>query len=403
VRAKGTYLILLALLLLTACGTTAETPTETQEPVELEAPVEAVAPIEIETPTEERPVQEADPREETIDALLENMTLEEKVGQVFLVRCPETEVPEKISQYHLGGVLLFTRDFKSEGDWLTKEQFLEKMTSYQDAADLPLLIAVDEEGGTVARASRDPYLFSEKAQSPQQLYAQGGMEKIAADALEKNQRLKELGINVNLSPVADVSTDSADFIYDRSFGQDATATSEYVVTVVEQMEKAGVGSALKHFPGYGGNVDTHTDVAIDDRPLETFWQSDFLPFQAGIQAGADAVLVSHNLVTALDDALPASLSPAVHELLREDLDFSGVIMTDDLAMDALAEYGDAAVLALAAGNDLLITTDFETQIPQVLEALADGTLDEDTLDQAVRNVLGWKYDLGLLTEKEDAT
>ena len=147
--------------------------------------------------------------------------------------------------------------------------------------------------------------------------------------------------------MADVSTDPADFIYDRSFGQDAQATAEYVQEVVESVNLVSVqdpaftgpyykiGCVLKHFPGYGNNVDTHTGIAIDERPYEQFVAGDFLPFQAGIKAGAGSVLVSHNVVTCMDESLPASLSPEVHRVLREELDFDGVILTDDLAMDAV--------------------------------------------------------------------
>lgn len=263
-------------------------------------------------------------------------------------------------------------------------------------------MGVDEEGGSVARASRNPNLFPKKCSAPQTLFARGGMDAIRDDALGKNTRLLELGINVNFAPVADVSTDPGDFIYDRTLGQDAQATANYVRTVVEQMNAAGVGAVLKHFPGYGSNVDTHTGIAVDQRPLEQFRSADFLPFSAGIQAGAGSVLVSHNVVTAVDDQLPASLSPAVHQLLREELGFTGVILTDDLAMDAVEAYaqdGSVAVLAVLAGNDMVVTTDFQTQIPLVLDAVAEGTIPEALLDEAVGRVLGWKYDLGLLEDK----
>ena len=305
-----------------------------------------------------------------------------------------------VSEYHLGGYLLFGRDFQdSAGEWLTAEAFTNTMAAYQAAADIPLLIGVDEEGGTVARATRNPNLFAAKRKSPQAVYAQGGMEAILADTRQVNEGLLSYGINVNFAPVADVSTDSADFIYDRAFGRDAAATADYVSQVVAEMDAEGIGSVLKHFPGYGSNTDTHTGVAIDERPYETFVSGDFLPFQAGIDAGADCVLVSHNVVTCMDDALPASLSPEVHRILREELGFTGVILTDDLAMDAVeayAEEGSAAVLAVLAGNDMIVTTDFTTQIPQVIAAVADGTIDESLVDQAAGRVLGWKYDLGLL-------
>ncbi|MDM8239849.1 glycoside hydrolase family 3 N-terminal domain-containing protein [Pseudoflavonifractor phocaeensis] len=334
-------------------------------------------------------------QDQIIEELLSAMTVEEKVGQMFFVRCPDTGAAEAVSEYKLGGYILFGRDFKNK----TAEQVRNDISSYQSAAGVPLLIGTDEEGGTVVRASSNPNLFPHSGLSPQDLFAQGGMDAIIQDARQKSVTLLDLGVNVNLAPVADVSTDSNDFIYDRAFGQDAQATAEYVSNVVKTMDAQGIGSVLKHFPGYGNNVDTHTGVAIDERPYETFQTSDYLPFTAGIQAGADAVLVSHNVMTCVDSQLPASLSPAVHKELRETLGFQGVIMTDDLAMDAVAAYaGDQspAVMAVKAGNDMIVTTDFQTQIPEVIQAVKSGEIDEEQIDQSVTRVLKWKYDLGLL-------
>ena len=334
-------------------------------------------------------------QDQIIEELLSTMTVEEKVGQMFFVRCPDTGAVEAVSQYKLGGYILFGRDFKDK----TAEQVRNDISSYQSASGVPLLIGTDEEGGTVVRASSNPNLFSHRGLSPQALFAEGGMDSIIQDARQKSVTLLGLGVNVNLAPVADVSTDPNDFIYDRSFGQDAQATAEYVSNVVKTMDAEGIGSVLKHFPGYGNNVDTHTGVAIDQRPYETFQTSDYLPFTAGIQAGADAVLVSHNVMSCVDNQLPASLSPAVHNELRSTLGFQGVIMTDDLAMDAVAAYaGDQspAVMAVKAGNDMIITTDFQTQIPEVVQAVKSGEIDEAQIDQSVTRVLQWKYDLGLL-------
>lgn len=333
--------------------------------------------------------------DQIIQELLSSMSVEEKVGQMFFVRCPDTGAAEAVSQYKLGGYILFGRDFKGK----TAEQVRSDIDSYQSASGVPLLIGTDEEGGTVVRASSNPNLFPHVCQSPQALYAQGGMDSIIQDARQKSLTLLDLGVNVNLAPVADVSTDPNDFIYDRSFGQDAQATADYVSNVVQAMNAEGIGSVLKHFPGYGNNADTHTGVAIDQRPYETFETSDYLPFTAGIQAGADAVLVSHNVMSCVDSQLPASLSPAVHQELRNTLGFQGVIMTDDLAMEAVAAYAtneSAAVMAVQAGNDMIVTTDFQTQIPQVVEAVNNGTIDEDQIDQSVTRILQWKYDLGLL-------
>ncbi|WP_302658163.1 glycoside hydrolase family 3 protein [uncultured Dysosmobacter sp.] len=338
-------------------------------------------------------------REKRLQALLDSMTLEEKVGQLFFVRCPTENAVEDISTYHLGGYLLFSRDFKDGDNWLTKEQFLEKIQSYQDAAEIPLFIGSDEEGGTVTRASRNPNLFSETFKSPQKLNYIGGIEEILRDTDTRSRELRVLGINVNFAPVCDVSTDPKDFIYDRTLGQDANMTADYVRLVVPAMTEGGTLPVLKHFPGYGNNVDTHTGIAVDQRPMETFENSDLLPFQAGIDAGAPFVLVSHNIVTCMDADLPASLSPAVHRVLREACGFEGIAITDDLAMDAVQAYaknGAVAVMALQAGNDMIITTDYRTQIPAVIAAVQDGTLDESVIDNACLRVLRCKDDYALL-------
>lgn len=353
---------------------------------------------------EPEPEPEPDPKQAAVETLLEGMSVEEKVGQMFFVRCPSIGAAEKISQYHLGGYLLFSRDFQDKD----AQQVTDMIAAYQAEAFVPLLVGADEEGGTVVRLSRNKQLFPEKFKSPQALYASGGLDAVRDDALDKSMGLLRYGVNVNFAPVADVSTDPSDFIYDRSFGQDAAATAEYVHTVVSSVNEQEyrtakkslkLGLVLKHFPGYGNNADTHTGVAIDERPYEQFEQSDFLPFRSGIETGVGAVLVSHNIINCMDPDFPASLSAKVHRVLRDELGFTGVVLTDDLAMDAVeayAEDGSVAVLAVLAGNDMIVTTDFETQIPLVVDAVQTGLVSETMLDEAVTRVLSWKYDLGLL-------
>ena len=384
-RLLAALLAALTLISLAACGGAPQTAEPSPAPEPPPAPYEPSP-----APVPEPPV---DPLEE----LLGRMTLEEKVGQLFFVRCPAESAAEDVRTYHLGGYILFGRDTKDK----TANELIQAIQSYQDNASIPLLIGVDEEGGSVVRVSSNPCLRSSKFQSPQKLFASGGMERVAADTREKDVLLKALGFNVNLAPVADVSTNPNDFIYPRTFGQDAAATAGYVSAVTGQMTADGMGSVLKHFPGYGDNADTHTGIAVDDRPYEDFVNSDFLPFSAGFESGGDmtAVLVSHNIVECMDADLPASLSPEVHRILREELGFDGVVMTDDLAMDAVAAYageGAVAVMALEAGNDLVLTTDYRTQIPRVMETVETGTLDEAVINTACRRVLRWKQSLGLL-------
>ncbi len=324
--------------------------------------------------------------------ILSTMSIEEKAGQLFFIRCPDQGVAEIIEAYHPGGILMFARDFEG----LTFDETAEKIAAFQEASQIPLLIGADEEGGRVTRISFNPLLRSARFPSPQQLYSSGGMSAIAEDAEEKSRLLLSLGVNVNLAPVCDVSTSPLDFIYDRTLGQDAAQTANYADIVVRTMNREGIGCVLKHFPGYGNNLDTHTGIAYDYRPIETFESSDFLPFQAGIEAGAGGVLVSHNIVFEMDPDRPASLSPEVHRILREELGFEGVIMTDDLSMGAIAQYTDsAAVQAIQAGNDLLISTDYVRQIPEVLKALEEGKLTEGQIESAAQRVLCWKLSLGL--------
>lgn len=404
---KTLFALVLMALLLAACGGEM-VPPPPEEPDIPPAEAPAAPPEE---PEEPEPPE--DPEEAALLALLEDMTLEEKAGQLFFVRVPAENAVEDVMTYHLGGYLLFGRDTQNK----TASELIQTIASYQAAAELPLLIGVDEEGGTVVRVSSNPHLRSKKFSSPGKLWKQG-LDALLRETREKSILLKSLGFNVNLAPVADVSTNSGDFIYDRTTGMDAEETADYTARVTEAQSFYGLGSVLKHFPGYGNNKDTHTGVAVDERSMETFLEQDFLPFQAGIAVEETvwpsgelrrlrpAVLVSHNIVNCMDPSLPASLSPEVHRILREDLDFDGVVMTDDLAMDAVKAYaadGAVAVMSLQAGNDLVVTTDYRTQIPRVIQAVKDGALEESVIDAACLRVLRWKLELGLLERTEEGT
>ena len=387
---------LLACVLLCACGAK---PPQPGVPVPSEPAAPAVVPVPEPVPQPEpEPEPELPPTpEQQAAAILDTLTGEQKVGQLFFVRYPgqDEQAQAWAQEYHLGGYILFGREFKED----TPDGVREKIAACQAACSLPMLMAVDEEGGSVVRASFYPAFRSEKFPSPQKLFARGGLEAVREDAVEKSTFLKELGINVNLAPVADVSTDPGDFIYSRSFGQDANATADYVEVVVSAMGEMGMGSVLKHFPGYGNNADTHTGIAVDGRALEQFLSEDLLPFVSGAKAGAGGVLVSHNIVTCLDAQLPASLSPSAYALLRDWVWFDGVAMTDDMDMGAVEKYvenGSAVVQALSAGADMVLTSDPEGQIARVFSALEDGTLSWARVEQAALRVLTWKIKLGLM-------
>lgn len=329
------------------------------------------------------------------DTILETMTLDEKIGQVFIARCPEKNAAALAKKHGLGGYILFGRDIKGK----TKDAVVKNIQECQNASKIAMFIAVDEEGGTVNRVSTNKNFRKYPFASPQYLYKHGGMARIKKDAKEKSALLKSIGINLNFAPVADISTNKNDFIYKRSFAKSPAETADYVKNVVDAMNEAHMGSVLKHFPGYGNNKDTHTNLVHDKRPLAKFKSEDFIPFKAGIDAKVSMVLVSHNIVEAIDKNAPASISPAVHKILRDELGFDGVIITDDLAMQGVKKFvgkKNAAVLALKAGADMLCSTDFLNDIAAVKAAVASGEIKEEDLDAHVLRVLRAKINLGII-------
>ena len=378
--------ILCLALLLAGCAGPKEEPAASETAPE--TGVETVLPETVLPETEA--TEPADPVRE----ILEAMTLEEKVGQLFLARCRKETALDDIRQYQLGGLVLFGRDFDDE----TLGSMQKRLKAYRGAGNIPLLLAVDEEGGTVVRISSHPVFRGEPFPSPRQAFQSGGMELTLSLESEKAYLLHSLGLNVNLAPVCDIALDPGSFLYSRSLGADPITTGQYVSATLERMAEYGVGGVMKHFPGYGENGDTHVTSILDSRSLEELEGKDLIPFRAGIQTGLGAILVSHNRIAALDADTPASLSPAVIGYLRDTLGYVRVVITDDLSMGALEDYTpeEAAVLAVKAGADLLCSTDFESQLPAVLEAARSGEISQGRLDEAVYRVLSWKAQLGLI-------
>lgn len=327
---------------------------------------------------------------------LGHMTLKEKVGQVFIFECPESGSIKTIDNYAPGGYCLMGKDFNDK----TAAQVQKELKAYQNSSKIPMLLCCDEEGGTVVRVSSNRALASRKFLSPQDVFKQGGLDAITSDAVQKAKFLKSLGVNVNLAPVCDVSTDPKNFIYARSFGQNAQETAKFVTASVQAYDSQKMGCVLKHFPGYGSTGDTHTAAARDGRSYQTFQKSDFLPFQAGIKAGAACVMVSHCIVASMDAERPASFSTQVHGILREQLGFTGVIMTDSLSMGAATSYTkgqNPAVEAFLAGNDMLLTSDISSSYQALYGAVQKGMISEKRVDESVLRILAWKIQLGLIS------
>jgi len=381
---------LIVVVLLTGCSEIAEIPHDNSN-----SNNNTIPPIENVEPSEPEDTSLFhEYKKEAVDAL-KQMTLKEKIGQMFLVRCPNEQELDLFLSMEPGGFILFGKDFAEK----TKKEVIDNIASYQEKNKIPMIIGVDEEGGTVVRVSSNPLLSEERFKSPQELYSLGGLEEIKRDTLDKSKLLLSLGINLNLSPVADVSIDESDFINPRAFGKSAAYTATYVKTVVLAMNDAGISSTLKHFPGYGNNLDTHTGSAYDTRPYAEFIKNDFLPFKAGVESGAESILVSHNVVEAIDAVLPASLSKKALDILRNDMDFTGIIMTDDLSMGAVSQLKldySTEVMAVIAGNDMMIVTAYEKSFNSLLDAVNNGKISIDRINDSVLRILKWKYYMGLM-------
>ena len=366
--------------------TTAETVPETEETT-----AEATAPTVTETTRE---IVTTKPREIVIDhknarEILDEMTVAEKVGQVIFARYP-SGAAEQMAQYKFGGYTLYAQDFNGETPaTITSELFKVSLEN-----KIMPFFAVDEEGGNITRVSR--YMAFAETRLPTIQAALKNGTTVAEWVAQMVDVLESAGINLNFAPVADVAESKDDYIYSRTVSLDYKETGEVVAEIVEEMNRQGMMSCLKHFPGYGSNVDTHTGVAVDTRSRSDFESKDFIPFKDGIEAGVPMVMVSHNIVEAFNSKVPASLAPEVHEVLR-GMGFGGIIITDDLGMDAISLYtSDPYVEAFLAGNDMLCTSDGEATYKALYAAVLDGRITEERLDESVLRILNAKLEYGII-------
>ena len=339
--------------------------------------------------------QETD--EEKADRILSEMTLKEKIAQMMVVSMPSDKAASIQSKYQFGGYILFARDFEKRN----KKSFKRLIKSCQKKSDIKMLIAVDEEGGTVVRASYYRKFRKSQFRSPRQVYRRGGYKAIINDTKAKDKFLKSLYINTNFGPVADVPYKKSNFMYDRAFSTKSSRTVKFIRKSVTQMDKDDMICALKHFPGYGGNGDTHGRIIRDKRSIKKFKRRDLKPFKAGISSGADMIMVSHTIVNAFDRKRPASLSPAVMKYIRKDMKFDGVIITDGLGMKGVTNFagsqGNAAVKAVRAGNDMICATgDYKKCYNALLKAARDGRISKSRIDSSVKRILLMKIKRGII-------
>ena len=264
-----------------------------------------------------------------------------------------------------------------------------------DNSKIPLLLAVDEEGGIVTRISSNPNLASERFKSPRELYKEGGFDLIRDDTIKKNEILEGLHLNINLAPVLDISNDPKDYIYSRSVGLSPELTGVFAQTVIDASKNSKISYVMKHYPGYGKNSDTHKSKSLDTRSMEEI-ESDLIPFGKGIQSGGEAIMISHNIVVALDCDNPASISISNHNYLRNTLGFRGMVITDALNMGATEGIENMGIKSLVSGNDILVTKNYKEDINNILEGVSKGQVSSKYIRVLAIKVIEWKISKGLI-------
>jgi len=334
------------------------------------------------------------------------MTLREKIAQHFIVWIPRKADPSSIAGLKAlkpAGYILYPWNFKTVAD---VRNLTAELSSIQDGDALTPgirpFICADQEGGRVAA-----FRFKEFPAQPAafQLGSLADPAIVEASAYSAALQLAYLGVNMNLAPVADLygQADSS-IIGDRSFGDDPESVAASVAAYVGGLQRGGIIATLKHFPGHGiTTVDSHADLPVVSSVLEDLRGRELIPFIAGIGAGAQVVMTAHILYPAIDAENPATLSPAIlNGLLRGDLDFEGVILTDGFEMGALAKsFGKAEALAraLEAGVNLILLYDrYEpAEMIDLVEGLVrSGRISEETLDGNLMRILSVKEAYGLL-------
>ena len=361
---------------------------ESEEEIVIEAP---------EIMNEEPEPTEEDYLEEIVEACISAMPVEDKVAQLFMVT-PEsltgaskvTQAGEKtqevLNQYRVGGFVYF-------GDNLVDKEQVTNMISATAGYNLyDMFFAIDEEGGKVSRVQKSKIEVPEVG-NMSEIGATGDANKAYEAGKTIGQYLRELGFNVDFAPVADVvtATDKAT-IGDRSFGSDPAVVGQMVQKCAEGIQENGVSACLKHFPGLGDTTtDTHEERVVIEKSLEELQATDFVAFKDAIDAGVDFVMVSHATATGIDEVYPSSLSKKViTEQLRDYLGYDGIVITDAFNMKAITEYyttEEACVKAIKAGADMiLMPEDFEAGYNAVLEAVKDGSISEERIDESLKRI-----------------
>ncbi len=346
-----------------------------------------------------------------VENLLAGMTLEDKIYQMFIVT-PEgltnfsgsvTEAgsltKNALENKPVGGLIYFSQNLQN---WYQTYNMLYNSQEWCQEAhnEIGLFLAVDEEGGSVARVAEK--LGTYRSYSIEKYGQMGSTETVYKLGNTIGLSLSELGFNLNLAPVADVDINPDNELGDRIFSSDPYEVSDMVSNYVKGVRNTGVAATLKHFPGLGaGSGDTHKGSVVIDRTLGDLWENEFIAFRGGIEAGADCIMVGHQITTSAGDNLPADLSyTVVTEWLKTSMGYDGIIISDSHSMGAITDNyspGEAAVLSIQAGVDMILMPyDLNNAVSGVRNAVADGEITEERLNESVRKILTKKYEMGII-------
>ncbi len=368
----------------------------------LENILQSEEPIVMESTTETVP--EPTPEElldELIETTIAQMPLEDKVAGLFVVT-PEAitgvsaavqagnGTREALSKYAVGGIVYFAKNIQSA------DQLKTMISNTRSFSRYPLFICVDEEGGSVSRIAGSG--LASKVDSAQKIGQTGDPNNAYAAGSAIGRYLADLGFDLDFAPVADIANVSNSAMEGRSYGSDAVSVATFVTSMMLGLEEQEVTACLKHFPGIGSTTqDTHDGIAVSNRSAEEFRTGEFTVFQAGIDAGANMIMVGHMAAPSLvGDNTPSSMSSIIiTDILRKELGFDGVVITDAMNMSAISKYYESdqsAITALKAGCDMiLMPDDFKQAYDGVLQAVKEGVISEERVNDSLRRIYRIKY------------
>lgn len=348
--------------------------------------------------------------DEKVEKIVNNMTLEEKVGQIFMV-APEAvdkdggsttvfteNIEKEIEKYNLGGYILFASNIENP------TQTQELINGLKKSSKIQPFVGVDEEGGRVARIGKNSAMGVEKIEPMAQVGKSQNYERANEIGTTIGKYIKNLGFNLDFAPDTDVLTDSNNTeIGDRSFGNDPEVVGKMATEVVKGLQSENISTVLKHFPGHGGSIgNSHQGFSLSNRTEEELKKCEIVPFKTAIENGADCVMVAHmSLPNVTGDNIPATLSKkVVTDMLKTELNFKGVVFSDSMSMGAITENygtGDACVKAVEAGIDMvLMPENLDEAYNAVLEAVKNGKISQERLDDAISRIIKAKIQRGII-------